>query len=329
MSPPSVPPPALHRLSITRNGKIARLPRAVREELNRRLEDGAQGKALVAWLNGLVEVREVMSTAFGGRPVTEQNLSEWRQGGFLDWQRQQEARAWVRQAAEETEELGEAAGPQPLTDVLGASVTLLLSRLIREMGESQDISREQRRDLIMMIRQWCVLRSGDHRAAKLKMQQQDWTTHRERAEEPRKRWEQQQTAAAAQVERGWLSLRSIPGGGIEGLNPDPLPKLAVPQPPATHSQLNQVNPTESDRIVPQKNGKRQKSPRTSSGLLPRQAGKPARPLPCPGHRRAASRPAGKGSGNAAIKPQPRKGGQTASKGLASPGSNRRRQMVPS
>ena len=35
---------------MTRNGKIARLPREIRDELNRRLDDGGQGKDLVEWL---------------------------------------------------------------------------------------------------------------------------------------------------------------------------------------------------------------------------------------------------------------------------------------
>ena len=36
-------------MNLTRNGKIARLPLAVRQELNRRLDEGKQGKKLVAW----------------------------------------------------------------------------------------------------------------------------------------------------------------------------------------------------------------------------------------------------------------------------------------
>jgi len=35
-------------MGATRNGKIARLPKDIREELNRRLEDGEPGKHLVA-----------------------------------------------------------------------------------------------------------------------------------------------------------------------------------------------------------------------------------------------------------------------------------------
>jgi len=70
---------------MTRNGKIARLPAALREELNRRLHDGEQGKHLVEWLNGLPKVQAILKTAFEGRPITEDNLSEWRNGGYLAW----------------------------------------------------------------------------------------------------------------------------------------------------------------------------------------------------------------------------------------------------
>ncbi len=75
----------------TRHGKIARLPREVREELNRRLENGEPGNKLVAWLNSLPEVQAVMASEFQGIPVREQSLSEWRKGGYRDWQTQREA----------------------------------------------------------------------------------------------------------------------------------------------------------------------------------------------------------------------------------------------
>jgi hypothetical protein len=70
---------------MTRTGKIARLPREIREQLNRRLQDGEPGKKLVEWLNSLPEVKAALNTQFGGRRVSEQNLSEWKAGGYRDW----------------------------------------------------------------------------------------------------------------------------------------------------------------------------------------------------------------------------------------------------
>src|SRR5215472_5333629 len=69
-----------------RNGKIARLPHQVREQLNQRLEDGESSETLLPWLNSLPKTQAVLAQYFGGRPIHKQNLSEWRQGGFREWQ---------------------------------------------------------------------------------------------------------------------------------------------------------------------------------------------------------------------------------------------------
>jgi hypothetical protein len=70
---------------MTGNGKIARLPNSIRAQLNQRLLDGQQGKMLVQWLNSLPEVQAVMQEAFEGRPISEENVSQWKNGGFLIW----------------------------------------------------------------------------------------------------------------------------------------------------------------------------------------------------------------------------------------------------
>jgi hypothetical protein len=83
IEPPLPPSPPV--IFTTRTGKIARLPLAVREELNTRLRDGEVGKKLVAWLNGVADVQEVLRREFKSTKVTKQNLSEWRKGGYADW----------------------------------------------------------------------------------------------------------------------------------------------------------------------------------------------------------------------------------------------------
>ena len=60
---------------MTRLGKIARLPRKLREELNVRLQNGEAGTELVEWLNGLAAAEKVLKARFEGRPISEQNLS--------------------------------------------------------------------------------------------------------------------------------------------------------------------------------------------------------------------------------------------------------------
>jgi hypothetical protein len=89
-------------MNTTRKGKIARLPLAVREELNRRLDNGESGTSLRAWLHALPEVQAVLRAEFDGREINAQNLTEWRQGGYREWQATEEARALAEQLGRET-----------------------------------------------------------------------------------------------------------------------------------------------------------------------------------------------------------------------------------
>ena len=56
-------------------GKIARLPGEIREEINTRLYDGKSGPDILAWLNELQPVKEILAAQFDGVPVSHQNLS--------------------------------------------------------------------------------------------------------------------------------------------------------------------------------------------------------------------------------------------------------------
>ena len=55
-----------------RKRKIARLPRPLRHELNRRLADNLDGGAILNWLNALPEVKAVLARDFGGEPIGKQ-----------------------------------------------------------------------------------------------------------------------------------------------------------------------------------------------------------------------------------------------------------------
>lgn len=72
-------------MSRTRRGKIAKLPADLRMEVNRRLHDGQPAGQLLPWLNNHPRVRPILDAQFNGQAVNDQNLTEWRQGGFLDW----------------------------------------------------------------------------------------------------------------------------------------------------------------------------------------------------------------------------------------------------
>jgi hypothetical protein len=169
-------------MTITRNGKIARLPKAVRDELNRRLSDGEPGNQLVTWLNDLPEVQNVVTAEFGGRPVREQNLSEWKQGGYQDWLRQQEALELVRGLSAEGEEL-QAATAEPLTEKLvvwlAARYAVATRKLAGQEGNTE-LDWQRLRELCGDV---VALRRGDHSAARLKIEQERLERDRQQTEE--------------------------------------------------------------------------------------------------------------------------------------------------
>ena len=69
----------------TRNGKLAHLPNGLREQLNLRLLEGETARELAAWLNALPEVQSILAAQFQASPISEVNLTHWRQGGYLQW----------------------------------------------------------------------------------------------------------------------------------------------------------------------------------------------------------------------------------------------------
>jgi len=60
---------------MTRQGKIARLPHPIPEQINQRLQNGEEGKQIAEWFNTLPEVTSLMAGEFDGQPINENNLS--------------------------------------------------------------------------------------------------------------------------------------------------------------------------------------------------------------------------------------------------------------
>lgn len=161
-------------MSATRNGKIARLPQAIREQLNRRLDDGEPGKALVVWLNEQPDVKEVLQEQFGGRPISEQNLSEWKQGGYRDWLRHQESCDLVGRLAEEAEDLESVAGEVPVSECLAPRLAVELARTAKLLLAEDMEPQESWRRLREILQELGQMRRHDHRVAQLRLEGAKW-----------------------------------------------------------------------------------------------------------------------------------------------------------
>jgi len=176
-------------MSITRIGKIARVPIHIRDQLGRRLEDGKPGKEIVKWLNSLPDVQKILKGQFDGQPINESNLTVWRQGGHQDWLRHQERCGIVRRLREEAEELKiEAEDAENLMEEdvseyhavrLETELAHMVESLLQETGDSQ----ERWRRLREALHELGQLRRHNCRAARLRRDKQLWQREDQRQAE--------------------------------------------------------------------------------------------------------------------------------------------------
>jgi hypothetical protein len=163
-----------------RIGKIARLPKSIREQLNQRLANHELGDPLLTWLNNLPEVRQMLAAQFDGFPISKQNLSRWRQEGFREWQTRQDALDALPDIISEAGELQPSAA-EPLADKLAPWVTAHYFVAARSMLNDPGSPNK-----FKFLRTLCGdlnrLRRSDHRSAALKLKEDRQAFCRERTE---------------------------------------------------------------------------------------------------------------------------------------------------
>ncbi|HXT10140.1 MAG TPA: hypothetical protein VN873_01150 [Candidatus Angelobacter sp.] len=158
----------------TRNGKIARLPKQIRDELNRRLENGGTGPQLIEWLNSLPKVKRVLRDLFNSQPINEENLSHWRKGGYADWVRHQETIDQTRWMVERSNGIySNPAGSLPC-DYLVHIAVAELAQYAAQLHEIED-PKERWKQFREFTRELCRLQNGAHYGSHVNL---DWTRWR-------------------------------------------------------------------------------------------------------------------------------------------------------
>jgi len=168
---------------MTRIGKIARLPREIRGQLNRRLQDGEPGRQLVAWLNALPDVQAVLRRDFDGRPINEPNLTDWKQGGYCEWVTRQEVLTQAAEMAADAEELAEVTQGRMADHLAMVLTARYAAELAACNGEQGDELRRRLRALRELCHDVVELQRGSHNAARVKIEQARLDRDREKAEE--------------------------------------------------------------------------------------------------------------------------------------------------
>jgi hypothetical protein len=211
------------KVETARTGKIARLPWHIRQQLNLRLENNEPGPTLLDWLNSLPEVQEVLEDYFDGRAISQQNLSAWKLGGFHEWQRGQEIRAFTRQYLDEAceveeETYGRVVDREPeegsLLDRAADRMAVGLLRLYRE-AELDEKGPKRTRAMLEITRELTKLRRIDHQRVHAGIAQQRWEDERERkAMEDAEAWQKKREASLVEIR---LYARKLRAEFIRGL----------------------------------------------------------------------------------------------------------------
>jgi hypothetical protein len=116
-SPPKVRPP-------TRKGKIARLPKAVRDRLNEML------------LDGVTYAEAIQALGEDGKDLTEDNISNWRKGGYQDWLEEQKDRDDLHLQEEYTLQLVKENDNTTLNEAAIKMATGHIRKTLRKFGEA-------------------------------------------------------------------------------------------------------------------------------------------------------------------------------------------------
>lgn len=119
-----------------RQGKIARLPVDIRDELCKRMLDGWSAPRLLPWLHGQPEVLESLElNGFGEQPITATNLSDWRKGGYKEWLDEQASVKHIRVGVDLAQRLVSAAGGDVLSE---ATQAVAAGKLLAKLTQPDD-----------------------------------------------------------------------------------------------------------------------------------------------------------------------------------------------
>ncbi len=121
----------------TRTGKIASLPARIRERVNQRLHDGHSGPQILAWLHTLPEVLAALDEKWSEQPISPQNLSEWRAGGYQDWLRKRERVENIKILSDYALEIAKGAGTS-ISDAAAAIAGGQILEALEKLGDAPD-----------------------------------------------------------------------------------------------------------------------------------------------------------------------------------------------
>jgi len=162
--------------------KIGRLPFAIRNELNERIRDGAQGADILVWLNCLPAVKKILRE-LKTSIVNAQNLTDWRSTGYKDWLEDQKDADRIRRLAEVSQTLAAAAGG----NVAGVGCSIATAKIMDALESADD---DKIADLSTAL---VKLRASENAAQKVALAEEKNAIQKEQLELNRAKFERDTT----------------------------------------------------------------------------------------------------------------------------------------
>ena len=187
-----------HRM--TQDSKIARLPQGIREQINRRLQNGGSAKEIGEWVNTQSEVKALMAAEFEGAPIVEANLVSWKVGGYRHWEEQQQALEAAVQFGENAAEIAQAAGGQ-LADHLALCMTARIAVALRKAPCAGEDAAGQLQRLRQLVGDLVALRKGDQSAQWLRIE-------REKLDSELRKFEEEEAVRKRRMEKPKIDLKT-------------------------------------------------------------------------------------------------------------------------
>jgi hypothetical protein len=167
--------------SINRNGKIARLPRSLRERVNQAIYRRFTANHLARELNKMPEVKAMLAAHFDGRPIVQQNISEWKRGGYRDWLHRQQILEQQSELTADAKDMAETA--DGMADSLFGLLTLDYARLMMNRDSDDETFEKKRKALSMLAQDVVRLRRSHLHARRVQIQETRLDNDTEKTEE--------------------------------------------------------------------------------------------------------------------------------------------------
>lgn len=172
---------------MARQGKIARLPAALKSEVNRRLHDGEGAPQILPWLNSQPEAIRIWEAWFEGVPASPQNLSEWRLGGHKEWIRKREGIERLKELQDYSIGLVNAANGK-LSDGLAAIAAGEIMDVMENIGNiavtggSDDAEKDPLDGLVKITNAIKALQDGDRKREESRRKDETVAINKQRLE---------------------------------------------------------------------------------------------------------------------------------------------------